>query len=134
MQVKSIAECSKGSILQYFRLPFSYNFPLQPWFCLFLSGRLRQVLLYVEYNMFVLTLKLVWQAPPSGKKCIIFQFISISGYKKKILLHLLIMTTGISLDPKLEFPVEKIFPKCKSVVGKNRDSKWWWLFILVTRY
>ena len=120
MQVKSIAECSKGSILQYFRPPLilllcfvfnvpptakviwrrghglkphesdrlvkpemepatpgsqgkrfihyataaprpllSYQIPLRPEFCLFLSGRLRRVLLYVDYNMFVLTLKLV---------------------------------------------------------------------------
>ena len=39
MQVKSIAECSKGSILQYFRPSLSYHFPLRPLFCLFLSGR-----------------------------------------------------------------------------------------------
>ena len=44
MQVKSIAECSKGSILQYF-WPLSYYFVLRPVFCLFSSGRLRQVLL-----------------------------------------------------------------------------------------
>ena len=43
MQVKSIAECS---ILQYFRPLLSYHLPLIPSFCLFLSGRLRQVLLY----------------------------------------------------------------------------------------
>ena len=43
MQVKSIAECSKGSILQYFRPSLSYHFPLRPLFCLFLSDRLRQV-------------------------------------------------------------------------------------------
>ena len=48
MQVKSIAECSKGSILQYFRPSLSYNFPLRPLLCLFLSGRLRQVLLYMK--------------------------------------------------------------------------------------
>ena len=47
MQVKSIAECSKGSILQYFRPSFSYFFSLRSLFCLFLSGRLRQVLLYL---------------------------------------------------------------------------------------
>ena len=41
MQVKSIAECSKKSILQYFRPSLSYRL-----FCLFLGGRLRQVLLY----------------------------------------------------------------------------------------
>ena len=39
MEVKSIAECSKGSILQYFLPPLSYHFPLRPWFCLFLSDR-----------------------------------------------------------------------------------------------
>ena len=45
MLVKSIAECSNGSILQYLWPSFSYHFPLRPLFCLFLSGRLRQVLL-----------------------------------------------------------------------------------------
>ena len=35
MQFKSIAECSKGSILQYFRPTLSYHFPLLPLFCLF---------------------------------------------------------------------------------------------------
>ena len=42
-QVKCIAECSNGSILQYFRPSLSYYFPLRPFFCLFLSGCLRQV-------------------------------------------------------------------------------------------
>ena len=53
MQVKSIAECSKGSILQYFQPSLSYHLPLRPLFCLFLNGRLRQVLLYVfvEYGV-----------------------------------------------------------------------------------
>ena len=46
MQVKSIAECSNGSILQYFRPALSYHLSLRSVFCLFLSGRLRQVLLY----------------------------------------------------------------------------------------
>ena len=45
MQVKSIAECSKESILQYFWPSLIYHLPLRPLFCLFLSGRLRQVLL-----------------------------------------------------------------------------------------
>ena len=49
MQVKSIAECSKGSILQYFRPSLSYHLCLRPLFCLFLSGRFTQVLLY-KYN------------------------------------------------------------------------------------
>ena len=38
MQVKSIAECSKGSIRQYFRPSLTYHLPLRPFFCLFLSG------------------------------------------------------------------------------------------------
>ena len=49
MQVKSIAECSNRSILQYFGPSLSYHFPLRPLFCLFLSGRLRPVLLYLSY-------------------------------------------------------------------------------------
>ena len=47
MQVKSIAECSKGSILQYFQPSLSYHLSLKSFFCLFLSGRLRQTLLYM---------------------------------------------------------------------------------------
>ena len=54
MQIKSIAECSKGSILQYFRPSLSYHLPLSPLFCLFLSGRLRQVLLYFKCILDVL--------------------------------------------------------------------------------
>ena len=46
MQVKSIAECSIGSILQYFQPSLSYHFPLRPLFCLFLSDHLRQISLY----------------------------------------------------------------------------------------
>ena len=37
MQVKSIAESSTGSILQYFRPSLSYHLSLRPLFCLFLS-------------------------------------------------------------------------------------------------
>ena len=44
MQVKSIAECSKGSILQYFRPSLSYYFSLRSLFCLFLSGQFYWVL------------------------------------------------------------------------------------------
>ena len=49
MLVKRIAECSKGSILQYFRPSLSYHLLLRCLFCLFLSGRLRQVLLYTKF-------------------------------------------------------------------------------------
>ena len=50
MQVKSIAECSKGSILQYFQPSLKYYFALRPLFCLFLSGALRQVLLLIHFG------------------------------------------------------------------------------------
>ena len=48
MQVKSIAECSNASILQYFWPSLSFHLSLRPLLCLFLSGRLRQVLLYIQ--------------------------------------------------------------------------------------
>ena len=38
MQVKSIAECPNGSILQYFWPSLSYHLSLRSLFCLFLSG------------------------------------------------------------------------------------------------
>ena len=46
MQVKCIAECSKGSILQNFWPSLSSHFSLRSLFSQFLSGRLRLVLLY----------------------------------------------------------------------------------------
>ena len=47
MQVKRIAECSKdGNILQYFRPSLSYHLSLRSLFCIFWSGRFKQVLLY----------------------------------------------------------------------------------------
>ena len=48
MPVKSIAECSKESILQYFRPSLSYNLSLRSLFYLFLSGHFTQVLLYAK--------------------------------------------------------------------------------------
>ena len=45
MQVKSIAECSNGSILQYFRHSLSYHLSLRSLLCLLLSGRFTQVLM-----------------------------------------------------------------------------------------
>ena len=48
VHVKSIAKCSKGAILQYFRTSLSYHLSLRSLFCLFLSGRFTQVLLYTR--------------------------------------------------------------------------------------
>ena len=47
MKVESIAECSKGSILQYFWPALSNNRYWKPILVFFLSGRLGQVLLYI---------------------------------------------------------------------------------------
>ena len=49
MHVKSIAEFPKGSILQYFRPSLSYHLSFRSLFCLFLSGRLRQVLYTISF-------------------------------------------------------------------------------------
>ena len=43
MQLKSIVERSKGSILQYFRPQLSYHLSLRPLFCQFLDGRLHRL-------------------------------------------------------------------------------------------
>ena len=48
MQVKSIAECSKGSILQYIQPSLSYHLSLRSLFCLFLSDRFTQVLRFTN--------------------------------------------------------------------------------------
>ena len=53
MQVKSIAECSPWSILQYFRPSLSYHLSLRSLFNKFLSGHLRQVLLYLLLIFFL---------------------------------------------------------------------------------
>ena len=76
MQVKSIAECSKGSILPYFGPSLSYHIPLKPLFCQILSGPLRPVLLYKYFVAYCKAwtglgpiLKIVGQwtsRPPSG--------------------------------------------------------------------
>ena len=50
MQVKSIVECPKGSILQYFGPQLNYHLSLRSLFCLFLSGRFTQVL-HVQRNI-----------------------------------------------------------------------------------
>ena len=50
MQVISLAECSMGSILQYFQPALSYYLSLRSLFCLFLSDPLRQVLLYIDQH------------------------------------------------------------------------------------
>ena len=47
MRVKSIADSSKGSILQYFWPSLSYHLSLGSLFCLFLSGRFTQGLTVV---------------------------------------------------------------------------------------
>ena len=46
MKVKRIAECSPWSILQYFLPALSYDWP-------FLSGHLRQVLLYNQQSIYI---------------------------------------------------------------------------------
>ena len=51
MQAKSIAEWSKRSILQHFRPSLSYHLSLWSLFCLFLSDRFTQGLLYLVFTI-----------------------------------------------------------------------------------
>ena len=51
MKVESIAECYPWSILQYFWPALSDDWYWKPFFLFFLSGRLRQGLLYVQQDM-----------------------------------------------------------------------------------
>ena len=60
MQDKSIAVWSKGSILQYFWPSLGYRLSLRSLFCLFLSGRLRQVLLYSIWDRWVGVGTVMW--------------------------------------------------------------------------
>ena len=53
MQVKSIVECSKGSILQYFPTSLSYHLSLRSLFCLFSSDLYTQVLLYIIGHVYM---------------------------------------------------------------------------------
>ena len=50
MKVESIAECSKGSILQYFWSALGDNRYWKPIVLFFMSDRLGQVLLYVNFT------------------------------------------------------------------------------------
>ena len=51
MQVKSIAECSLWSILQYFRPSLSYHLSLRSLFCIFLSGRFLHRFYYADNTL-----------------------------------------------------------------------------------
>ena len=73
MQVKSNAECSKGSILQYFQPSLSYHLSLRYFFCLFLSACLTQVLLYAADR----TTKRYFRAKNSGRIKVKLQVVSL---------------------------------------------------------
>ena len=70
-----IAKCRSKvlqSILQYFRPSFSYHLPLRRLFCLFFSGRFRQVLLYQINILDHQTCESVWNTCIQNMKCTIF--------------------------------------------------------------
>ena len=60
MQVKSIAECSTGSILHFFWPSLSYHLSLRSLFCLVLSGRLKQVWQYTAWIVMYPTVHLMY--------------------------------------------------------------------------
>ena len=57
MKVKSIAECSPWSILQYFWPALSDNWYWKPICILFVSGRFTQVLLYIQNGKIISTVQ-----------------------------------------------------------------------------
>ena len=70
MQVKSIAECSKGSILQYFQPSLSGHFPLRPLFYLFLSGHIKGTATLVITMFYMKDLNNPWILIPVSSKSI----------------------------------------------------------------
>ena len=60
MKVESIAECSKGSILQYFWPALSNNWSWIPIFCLFVSDFTVHMLTQVNVEHDVLLKILLW--------------------------------------------------------------------------
>ena len=79
MQVESIAECSKGSILQYFRPSLSYQLSLRPLLCLSFSGRFTQVLLLQYLNSMKFSLQ-------SFRKSILFNMYVLSTVQIHVML------------------------------------------------
>ena len=83
MQVKSIAECSPWSILQYSWPAFRDNWSWKPIFDLFKSGRLRQVLLYIDGGTF----NLVFSDPHTFFDWLLWNFackyIKVWGYASR---------------------------------------------------
>ena len=130
MQVKSIAECSKGSIPQYFRPSLSYRLSLSSLLCLFLSGRLRQVLLYV----------LKWNGPAHENLVLIAfdkkpplknhteAYGGVRGLKICLSLHLRIKThLHLSLHPTRE---GSVWPVC--AFAQARLSLYLWTALIST--
>ena len=103
MQVKSIAESFKGSILQYFLPSLSYHLSFRPLFCLFLSGCVRQVFLYkqLETVVHVCTVKPVLSCHSKKKKMVfktdyrLMQVKSIADCWSKVLQNALLEHSAI---------------------------------------
>ena len=123
MQVKSIAECSKGL---YFLPSLSYHFPLRSLFCLFLSGHLRQVLLYSKT---CLKRPLKRRTPTIGFQ---YRLLLNAGQKYCRMLqgeHSAILSTSIKLSFSIKTLVLSIFEwllKTGFTVARLSFLYFWW--------
>ena len=86
MKVESIAECSPWSILQYFWPSLSDNRSWKPILVYFLSGRLRQVVLYIHAPFFYCTFIFNWVFKPVHEIWVLITY--MTGFIQARLCHI----------------------------------------------
>ena len=118
MKVKSIAECSKGSILQYFWPALSDNWSWKPVFGVFKSGHFTQVLLYTLLSV-KFSPHILYNIQDTVKRKFIFAAcVNYQGPIQPdflaIRLHFVLNNIQISLGLENEFDLCACISKCLS--------------------
>ena len=117
MQVKSIAEYSKGSILQYFQPSLSCQLSLTPLFCLFLSGSFTQDLLYFRLALTTALLESV-----EGREWLWSLSSKVWGWAGFVCLILCAPSTIFQLNRDGSSWVEPVLSLDKCVLLKDRNA------------